>query len=259
MKIILPAFLFMSFLDFGSVRKACGTETSVFQHGEKLVYKIFYNLNFIWIPAGEVIFSVQEGPTHFHYRAIGYTYKSYDWFFKVRDRYEAVVRKSDLLPEYSIREVHEGKYQLYDSLVFDQEREQVISFRGRTRGELRDSLYSLKSCSHDILSIIYYARSMELPSFLEGHKLPANVFIDKMNWPLELVIGEKESDFKVKGLGNFSTIRFSPNVKSGYYFNEKTKMNIWVTNDRNRLPVLIESPISVGSVKVILSEYEGLK
>ena len=29
---------------------------NAFQNGEELVYKIYYNLNFVWIPAGEVTF-----------------------------------------------------------------------------------------------------------------------------------------------------------------------------------------------------------
>ena len=36
-------------------------------------------------------------------------------------------------------------------------------------------------------------------------------------------------------------------------------MNIWVTNDGNKLPVLIESPLSVGSAKAVLKSYKGLR
>lgn len=259
MNFIFIALFFSSFIYKEPLNSTCGTESRVFQNGEKLIYKIFYNWNFVWIAAGEVEFTVEESPTHFHYKAKGYTYKSYDWFFKVRDRYEAVVRKTDLLPVYSIREVQEGKYQLYDSLIFNNSRDQVISYRGKTRENLSDSVFQLKNCAHDILSMVYYARSLELGKYNEGEILPANVFIDKMNWPLEIQIGEKDPNFKIKELGKFSTIRFSPNVKSGYYFNDKTRMNIWVTNDNNRVPVMIETPISVGSVKVILKESHGLK
>jgi hypothetical protein len=259
MKFIFIALFFSSFIHKEPTNSTCGTDSRVFQHGEKLIYKIFYNWNFVWIPAGEVEFTVEESPGHFHYKAIGYTYKSYDWFFKVRDRYEAVVRKTDLLPIYSIREVQEGKYQLYDSLIFNTSRSQVISYRGKTRENVLDSVFQLNTCTHDILSMVYYARSLELGLFNQGEILPANVFIDKMNWPLEIQIGEKNPHFKIKDLGKFSTIRFSPNVKSGYYFNDKTRMNIWVTDDDHRIPLMIETPISVGSIKVILKESHGLK
>jgi hypothetical protein len=36
-------------------------------------------------------------------------------------------------------------------------------------------------------------------------------------------------------------------------------MTVWVSDDQNRIPLLIESPVSVGSVKMVLQEYKGLK
>jgi hypothetical protein len=36
-------------------------------------------------------------------------------------------------------------------------------------------------------------------------------------------------------------------------------MTVWVGDDENRIPVMIESPVSVGSVKVVLKSYKGLK
>ena len=36
-------------------------------------------------------------------------------------------------------------------------------------------------------------------------------------------------------------------------------MNIWVSDDKNKVPLLIESPISVGSIKAVLKSYSGLR
>jgi hypothetical protein len=36
-------------------------------------------------------------------------------------------------------------------------------------------------------------------------------------------------------------------------------MKIYVSDDQNRLPIMIESPVSVGSVKAVLQSYEGLR
>jgi hypothetical protein len=36
-------------------------------------------------------------------------------------------------------------------------------------------------------------------------------------------------------------------------------MVVWVSQDGNRIPVLIESPIKVGSIKAVLNAYENLK
>ena len=56
-----------------------------FQAKEKLIYKIYYNLNFVWIPAGEVVFEVKDEGDLYHLEVTGRTYPSYEWFYKVRD------------------------------------------------------------------------------------------------------------------------------------------------------------------------------
>jgi hypothetical protein len=48
-------------------------------------------------------------------------------------------------------------------------------------------------------------------------------------------------------------------VIAGNVFKDDAKMTVWVSDDQNRIPVLIESPVSVGSVKMVLKEYWGLK
>ena len=51
------------------------------------------------------------------------------------------------------------------------------------------------------------------------------------------------------------------NAKRPWFFSGKddAKMTVWVSDDQNRIPILIESPVSVGSVKMVLKEYWGLK
>ncbi|MCB0576838.1 MAG: DUF3108 domain-containing protein, partial [Saprospiraceae bacterium] len=71
----------------------CSTTNNTFQNGEQITYKIYYNLNFVWIPAGEVVFKIFDEGSQYHYQAIGTTYSSYEWFFTVRDEYNSWVDK----------------------------------------------------------------------------------------------------------------------------------------------------------------------
>jgi hypothetical protein len=48
-------------------------------------------------------------------------------------------------------------------------------------------------------------------------------------------------------------------VIAGNVFTEDAKMSVWVSDDANKIPVLVESPVSVGSVKMTLKSYNGLK
>ena len=238
----------------------CSIYNNSFRHGETITYKLYYNWNFVWLAAGEVTFRVREKDDQYHLSAYGSTYKSYEWFYKVRDKYDTYVDKNTLLPVISIRDVQEGKYRLYDKVTFDQGGAKAYSLRGKSKETAELVEYKIDNCMHDILSIIYYTRNIEFEDHQPGTKIPVKIFMDKEVWPLKVEYRGKEENVKVKGLGRFNTIKFSPEVISGYVFGEDSDpMNVWASDDKNKIPLIIESPVSVGSVKAILKEYNGLR
>ena len=238
----------------------CRLPNTSWQSGEQLVYKLYYNWNFVWLSAGEVVFDVRDRGAYYHLTANGRTYPSYNWFFRVRDRYESYLDKRTLQPLVSIREVHEGGYQRYDSLAFDAAGGTVYSERGKTAdGIYERETYAIESCMHDVLSVLYHARNVDFGGMREGDQVPVNVFMDKKTYPLKVhYLGQEEAK-KIKGLGRFDTQLFSPEVVAGDVFNADTEMKVWVSDDANRLPLLIESPVSVGSVKAVLKSYRNLR
>ena len=38
-----------------------------------------------------------------------------------------------------------------------------------------------------------------------------------------------------------------------------TEFEVWISDDRNKIPLYIKSPIKVGSVQAYLTSYEGLR
>jgi hypothetical protein len=51
--------------------------------------------------------------------------------------------------------------------------------------------------------------------------------------------------------GKFKAIKFKPLLIKGTIFEGGEKMTVWVSDDANRIPIRIESPIVVGKVKWI--------
>lgn len=237
----------------------CSIENTVFQHGEEIVYRVYYNWNFVWMSAGEVVFRVADLGDRYHLTATGTTYKAYDAFFKIRDRYEAYVDKKTLLPISSSRDVQEGKYRLFDKLTFDRKRGVVKSLRGKTREVAEVTEYPADQCIHDILSLLYSSRNLDFDHMKPGQDFPIKIFMDKETWPLRVNYRGKEPNKKIRNLGRFNTIVFNPEVIKGYIFKDDSTLRMWVTDDQNRLPLMIESPISIGSVKVVLKSYKNLK
>jgi|AntRauTorckE5430_2_1112549.scaffolds.fasta_scaffold00229_6 hypothetical protein len=237
----------------------CETDNDVFQAGEKIVYKLYYNWNFLWLPAGEVTFLVHDLPNQYHVMVRGRTYDSYEWFYSIHDNYESYLDKKTLLPKIHIKDISEGGYTRYDRTTFDQQANTAVSARGRTRDDLEDKTIKLGECMHDLVSIVYYARNLDYQQMRTGDKIPIKILMDQEIYPLSLKYLGPEKATKVKGFGNFRTQKFSPQLIAGDVFKEGDEMKIYVTDDQNRLPVLIESPVSVGSVKAVLQSYKGLK
>jgi hypothetical protein len=59
--------------------------------------------------------------------------------------------------------------------------------------------------------------------------------------------------------GTYNTIKFRPLLIEGTIFKGGEKMEVWVTDDLNKLPIYIVTPILVGSIKVYLTESKNLR
>ena len=115
----------------------CQIDNNTFEAGEEFVFEIYYNWNFVWLSAGEVVFKVEDEGEQYHLSAHGSTYRNYEWFFKVRDKYDSYIDKETLLPKKSIRDILEGKYTLYDEITFDDDNNVARSLRGKPKTLLR--------------------------------------------------------------------------------------------------------------------------
>jgi hypothetical protein len=237
----------------------CDADNLTFSPGEKIVYKIYYNWNFVWLPAAEVSFLIHDLPDYYHVMVRGETYSSYEWFYKAQYNYESYLDKETLLPSIHIKEVKEKSYSRYDRTTFYQKEGRAVSQRGKTRDDLSPKNIELEGCMHDLISIVYYARNLVYDDMTLNQEIPIEILMDQEIYPLNIKYLGPEEDKKVKGQGRYRTQKFSPQLIAGDVFKEGDEMKIWVSDDENKMPVLIESPVTVGSVKAVLKSYEGLR
>ena len=48
-------------------------------------------------------------------------------------------------------------------------------------------------------------------------------------------------------------------MEAGRVFKEKESLTVWVTDDDNKIPLLIKAELAVGSLKATLTEFKGLQ
>jgi len=230
----------------------CRVKNGSTAHGEVLNYKVYYTLAGAYLGAGEAVFSnklesLQQTPV-WHVTGNGRTYPSYDWFFRVRDTYESFIDTATMTPRKFVRRVQEGSTRIYNQVLFDLAKGKAVSTHG---------VFAVSDCIQDVLSVIYFARNLDFSRFVPGQKINLNLFLDDQTWPIYIRYLGKE---KLKTMyGEYQTIKFRPMLIEGTIFRGGEKMEVWVTDDNNRLPVFIHTPILVGSIKVYLTSFSGLK
>lgn len=236
----------------------CRTDNNTFGEDETLTYKIYYNVNFIWIGAGTVTFKINKRSDGYFAEAVGKTYGGYDWIFKVRDTFQSVLDPHTLLPLESTRMVNEGGYTRYDHVQYMRNSRLAKSHMGKTRHHADTKIIPIDQCVHDILSTMYAFRNTSAQSLANEKQYSLDMLLDRKKYPIAIKFRQEEEK-KIKGIGPLETYLIEPKVVVGNIFSEEDGMKIWVSKDQNKVPLLIESPIAVGKIKAVLSDHKGLK
>lgn len=262
MKKALLFFLIIPLLSLHA-QNSCTLSNKTFKENEQFSYKIYYNWGALWVAAGEASFSAYKIEMNnrpvYHFVGLGATYPKYDWFYKVNDKYESYADTLTLKPLRFKRDAHEGGSYTYDDYVFDARKNKVYSasVRGDKNMTKYDSL-KITSCTNDVLTAIYYVRCIDFSSYRVKDTIPVTFVLDGQVYPSYVRYLGTEV-IHSEALGDVRCIKFRPRLIAGSIFKGGEGMTVWVTDDKNRMPVYVETPIIVGTIKVQLMKYSGLR
>lgn len=254
-KIRFLLFAGFSLIFFAALAQEYRTiEQNAFDRGEYLEYKVYWDA---WglpnIRAGVASFNItpdnkQFGNRNtFHVVTKGESKGMLNMFYKVKDRYESYFDEEAIIPWYFERRTKEGSYEREDDVVFEHEENRVTSRYATKRAP--DDV-------QDIISALYYARTLDFSSFEKGDFFDVDFFLDDSVY-ISRVLYDGRDTVKT-GVGTFSCIKFKPMVLVGPVFDQPYPMTLWVSDDENRIPIFAESKVAVGSVKFEITFFEGL-
>jgi hypothetical protein len=230
----------------------CNISNKTTQSAEQIVFHVFYNLAGVYVNAGTASFSNSveklNGRPVFHITGEGKTNSSYDWIFRVRDKYETFIDTTTMQPLKFIRNVDEGGYKKYENISFNRKANTAVTTTG---------VFKVPDCVQDVLSSIYYARNIDFSKYKVNDRIPFTMFLDNEVYNMYIRYLGKE-DIKTR-YGKFRAIKFKPLLVKGTIFEGGEKMTVWVSDDANKIPVRIESPIVVGTIKVDMMNYKNLR
>lgn len=237
----------------------CSISNNTFTDGEVLVYKAYFNWGFIWLNAAEITFRVEDTPKGYYISAVGDTYSSYEWLYNVYDKYEVLLDKNTLLPIWSTKNVKENSYTQYEKMVFDHQNRKVVCSKGPNEKNITTKIISIDDCAHDLLSVIYFVRNYDFRKFTKGKNIPLNVFLDQKLYKLGARYDGMFNKKEIKEIGSYNTIRLSPETIEGTVFSSNKGSYLYASNDNNQVPLLIETKLKVGSIKIVLKSAKNLR
>jgi hypothetical protein len=224
---------------------------NAFQSGEVLRYRITYG----FVDAGEAVLEVKTTSKKgvgnrelIHVKGTGKTLGGFNSVYRVNDVYESYLDKKGIFPWQFVRRVDEGGYKINQDYAFKHDKLKVNNGK-------KD--FAIPVGIQDMISSFYYARTFNFKTAKKGQVFEFKCFMDDQIWPLKVkYVGDETITIRK---GKFKCKKFVPVVQTGRYFKSENDVNFWVTADDNAIPILIKAKIPVGTVKLHLVEWSGLK
>ncbi len=238
----------------------------LYHPGEELDYRVSYKAKmFPNTEVGTVHIETTEqtdstGTVRYKVEGVGRTMATYRWFFNLEDVYTIWVDPVSLRTAFFESDLHEGDYTFRSRYDYDWEQAQVHTRWQSRKRPVREKTMPLTSESMDPVSLFFNLRSARAEDFTpEEHTELQMVLQDTIRHLRFRYLGRETK--KVRNMGKFKTLKFDCQLgtSEGFSFTDGTVFTIWISDDENKIPIYIESPVRVGSINAYISGYKGLK
>lgn len=212
-----------------------------FRVGELLIY----NAEFNYIPVGEAVLQVHGMDTinnypSYHVSFSAHTGKLADQIFKIRDRVDIWLDKTKLYTHKMRKKIREGPYKKRTHMIVDYDN--MIAITNQDTSKINFEV-------RDPYSMFYYLRTIPL----EVNKpMSFSTYENRKNTEFDLVVTGKE--IVNVPFGSYICKVVKPYKKGRTLFKNQGDMQIWFTDDKERLPLKIQIKLKYGSMTLYLRQ-----
>lgn len=216
--------------------------------GENLKYKVAFSSGLTGnVKGGEATLSVKPsttrigGNTAYQAQLKGGTTGVIEWFYQVSNNYETFIDTRTNAPVMYRQTVRENKYSNADTVYFDQANK-IATYKNKR--------IPIPTNTHDFVSMIYYVRTLDMSRMTKGNSFILPFFTaDKVVNSKIIYNGVENIRANGKTVACYA---FKPQVGKGKIFNQDYPATIWISADKDKIPMLIEARMKVGKVKMEL-------
>lgn len=263
---IFPAFavLLLAWAGCGAA-SAQGPLEPAFRPGEELTYTASYSAAIVTTDVATITFRTEaeklEGVPCYKITAHGITRPFYSVFFKMDDTYETWLEQATLRPLLATSEIKEGSYRYRSRIAFNWKAGLAYTFgKNLKKGYESGGTRPVKATDFDPVAHFFNLRSQPAMSAMKpGQRGWLNLVMTDTVRTIEYrFLGREVID--APATGQVRCLKFTCQLApgDGESFEEGTDFFVWISDDKNRIPIYLETPIRVGRVQATLSEWKNL-
>lgn len=233
--------------------------------GEKLTFSASYNMSGLLTELAQVTMETSEVKTSkstlLKLKCTAATYSKWDSFFKIRDLYESYVSPKTLTPFLYNRDINEGGYEKFMKYKFNHKSRTVASTKRKKRrdGTTWEEKKTVKigASTRDLVSTLYHIRNLDIHKASIGDTQSFTVLFDNEETVVRIKYLSKETINTAIGRKECYKLAISLN-NSNVLQGSNTNL-LWLTADKNKVPVYAKFKIPVGSGELKIKSATGLK
>jgi hypothetical protein len=217
-----------------------------------------YNIEWRLFSAGKARVELTTTPqprpgfqTNLHVESTGIVSK----LFKVEDDYSANMNSSYCAQSLQMT-TQEGSRLRETKITFDPETRKATYLerdRAKNNAVILSKETDIPACVHDVVGGLFFVRTLNLEPG-QSTQIPVS---DGKKSVMVKVEAQAREDVKTPA-GVFKTVRYEIYLFNGVLFQRSAHVNVWVSDDRRRLPVQIRvrMTITIGTINLQLEKHE---
>lgn len=264
-KNIISKFILTGLLTIISVgiNAQCNIDNRHFQSGEVLSYDLYFKYGILHTKAGNASLTVANtkyrSKDAYRLRLTARSSGIAKSLYSLNDTLISYTTKG-LVPLAYTKDAHEKGDYATERATYDYSSGKVKMHTINSKnGNLRyDTTLVADKCMYDVLSIVYYARTLDYSSMAPGDKKTVPFWSGRTKVDMDIEYHGIESVSANDGR-EYNCIKLVLMMNDKAFENKNEAMRVYLTDDLNHIPVRIDSKLKVGSTRVILNGYKGLR
>jgi hypothetical protein len=226
--------------------------------GEKLEFKMSYG----WFTVGKAIWSTEKsfqdynGEKCYHFKVTAKSAGFLGSFAQVDDVWGEYMRP-DFIPMMAYRDLEEGKYVLDEKSYFDYGTRKIKTEVIRKGNKKPDAFFDMDKERLAMLGGFMRMRCIDYAKYKPGDHIKIEAFFEGEPYELDVIYKGKE-ELKSK-VGRIQSYKLSPILPENRLFPGKEPITVWISADKNRLPLRADANMYFGTAYVEMTGYKNVK